>query len=109
MSFRPAPPSRDDDDDDTLVMASPPTFSSPPRSVTRYAAPCTEVEETLAVAVDGALPLELELHVQRCDRCAARVQEAVELATRVRRAASSYSHPADFEARVLAAIGGSLR
>ena len=108
MSFRPAPPSRDDDDD-TLVMSSPPTFSSPPRPAAKFAAPCAEVEEALAVAVDGALPLELELHVQRCGGCATRVEEAVELATGVRLAASSYSHPVDFEARVLAAIGSSVR
>ncbi len=107
MSFRPAPPSRDDDD--TLVMASPPTFSSPRRPAAESAAPCAEVEEALAVGVDGALPLELELHIRSCGSCATRVEEAVELATRVRRAASRYSHPVDFEARVLAAIGSSVR
>lgn len=112
MSFRPGPPRRgfDDDDDDTLVMATPPLFSTPPRPplILRPAA-CEEVAEQLAVAVDGALPLDLELHLDECPACAARLRQAMAVTDGVRRAASGYSHSVDFEARVLAAIGGGAR
>ncbi len=113
MSFRPGPPIRDEDDDDTLVMATSPLFSSPPRPLLRAptagGSACDELAEQLAVAVDGALPLDLELHLDECPTCAERLRSAVALTDGVRQVASRYSHSVDFEARVLAAIGGGAR
>lgn len=111
MSFRPGPPRRDDDEeDDTLVMATPPLFSTPPRPIILLRpSACEELAEQLAIAVDGALPLDLELHLDECPACAARLREAVAVTDGVRQAASGYTHSVDFEARVLAAIGGGAR
>jgi hypothetical protein len=107
VSFRPGPPAgfEPDDDEDTLVMSAPPLFSSPPRPAApaRQAA-CDEVLELLAVAACEVLPLDLEMHLDGCPRCAARVQEAADLARGVHAAASGYAHAFDFEARVLRAI-----
>jgi hypothetical protein len=111
VSFRPGPPRRgDDDEDDTLVMSTPPLFSTPPRPLLIVRpSMCDEVAEQLAVAVDGALPLDLELHLDECPACAARLRQAVAVTDGVRQAASGYTHSVDFEARVLAAIGAGAR
>lgn len=106
VSYRPAPPAPDEDDD-TLVMASPPIFTMPPRAAASSRSSCDDVAEELAVAIDGILPLELELHLEGCRACAERLRAASALSERVRRAADGYSHANDFEARVLAAIGGA--
>lgn len=100
MSFRPAPP-RDGEHqgehaDDTLRM---------PRFVLDLEpSSCARVAELVAQAVDGTLPLSLELHLDECGTCTALLREATSLSDDIRRAARGYAHAPDFEARVLAAL-----
>jgi hypothetical protein len=88
-------------------MASPPIFTIPPRAAVPSVVACDDVAAELAVAIDGLLPFELELHLEGCAACAERLRAASALSEGVRRAADEYSHANDFEARVLAAIGGA--
>ena len=98
MSFRPAPPPGEDGNDDTVRM---------PRldfAAHHEATACARVAELVAQAVDGTLPLSLELHLDDCRTCNELLREATHLSERIRTAARVYSHAGDFEARVLAAL-----
>jgi hypothetical protein len=111
MSFRPAPPPPGDDDD-TVRM---PRLDLRSFLEDAGTSPCERVAEQVAQAVDGALPLALELHLDECAVCTELLRAATMLSENIRRAARGYEHAQDFEARVLAAlveadsVGGSVQ
>ena len=97
VSFRPAPPRRDDADE--LERARAQEVPSPGAT-----SPCARVAEQVAVAIGGALPWALEVHVDECAACRALLAEATRLGDAIRHAADRYAHAGDFEARVLAKL-----
>jgi hypothetical protein len=106
MSFRPAPPPDDAQDDDTVRMPLLDFRALHERSFADEVGPsaCERVAELVAQAVDGTLPLTLELHLDECAACGALLREATALSDQIKRAARGYAHAHDFEARVLAAL-----
>lgn len=65
---------------------------------------CRNVDEAMAELIEGSAPEALYEHIMSCDRCRDARHEAEQAAALVADSAADYVHPADFDARIEAAL-----